>query len=879
MKRRGYTRVLCLMLGVWMLLPALTFAQLSTSRIFTNGMVLQRDANIPVWGSCDPFDTISVTVNASSATTLADQEGNWLVTLDPMSAGGPYQMIITSGEQTFTRSDVYIGDVYMASGQSNMEMALSSADGGAAEAAAANYPSIRQFKVPKTVATEPSDVIPTSSSWTPATSSYAGNFSALAYYFARDLQAEIDVPIGIINTAYGGARIEAFMSDGMLGFDETWVTLANGENERQPTLIYNAMIHPFLRVPIKGIIWYQGESNADSREDALAYGELFQRMINAYRQLWDMPGMPFLWVQLPNFSDPADELAPGTWDAWPQLRAGQSRALALPNTGEVITIDVGDVDIHPTNKEPVGARLALLARAEIYAGLFDPSSPRYKTHELLADGKVKIEFDHVAGGLVATGDQGDSLRWFSIADANGNLYPAKAVLDGDSVIVWNDAVAEPAVVRYAWEYNPEGVNLYNDSLLPAAPFMIDVVYPGFSISEFNATDTLLERGSSAILTWKVYGANDITLNGEPVDSIGGMEVWPLDTTEYMLIATSRLNPEDKDTVSIRIDVIDPLPTIFIESRQGDLVEPEVEVTITAGANAPGGGSVTQVEFFVDEVSIGVDAEYPYEVNWLPPDTGDYAITAVVTNDMGVSATSNTIHLTVSYIILIIYEAEEATLVGGSIQNSSQCSGNKYVDLQDAFVLTFNGVLADSAGEYMMHIRYRLNYESPKSQDLYVNEEFIEQIAFTAPNTSSWQTYKINVNLPEGENEVKIVGVWNWMSFDYIALAVPGVPEDTTSDTTALVEHRISGEATHMKITPNPTSGLAILKFTLPEEGDICLDILDMAGKQVAHLSEARISAGENSMSINISDLNEGIYLLKMSQRNVPIAMEQIVIRR
>ncbi|MGD2034526.1 MAG: sialate O-acetylesterase [Bacteroidales bacterium] len=280
MKKHSCTSIVTYLKSIVTLIFFLFFmsnvtAQLQTSPLFTNGMVLQRETGILVWGSADAEDTVSVSLNGELSSSFADTDGNWMVSLPAMTAGGPYEMVISNNKENLTRANVYIGDVYIAAGQSNMEMTLSQADGGSAEAAAADNQTIREFKIPKTVSNEPVEDLPSASVWRPATSSYAGNFSAVGYYFTGDLQAEIGIPIGIINASYGGARIEAFMSEEMLGFDETFVILANGEQERQPTLIYNAMINPMVKkLPFKGFLWYQGESNADTREDALAYGDL-----------------------------------------------------------------------------------------------------------------------------------------------------------------------------------------------------------------------------------------------------------------------------------------------------------------------------------------------------------------------------------------------------------------------------------------------------------------------------------------------------------------------------------------------------------------------------------------------------------------------------
>lgn len=530
-------------------------AQLTVSRIFNDGAVLQRNQPIPVWGTAAANAEVTVTLNGVSTTETADAEGNWEVTLAARGAGGPFFISITSGGQQIDLTDIYFGDVWLASGQSNMEWALSQSDNAAAVIAAANDPTIRHFKVQKGLANEPSDTLPAGSIWTPATSQFVGNFSAVGYYFARDLRPHAGVPIGILNTSYGGSRIEAWMSDEMLGYDETNIVLANGEPERQPTLAYNKMLHPLLRFPIKGFLWYQGESNADNLDDALAYGDLFQTMITAWRELWGQDDLPFLWVQLPNFSNPPGN-QPSTFDAWPRLREGQSAALALPNTGEAVTIDVGDVDIHPTNKEPVGHRLSLVARKVVYGEDLVASGPRYRANLLGDDGRVAIDFSDFGSGLVAEGTTNGVVNGFAIQASGGPLVWANAMIEGNQVMVWSDDVPEPFSVRYAWEYNPADANLYNAEGLPTAPFLA-IVNPGFKIATLEAARTVIEQGQSTELSWLVFGAATITLNGAPVDSAGTMTVMPEATTTYTLEATNRDDLNDIATAAVTIEVLDP----------------------------------------------------------------------------------------------------------------------------------------------------------------------------------------------------------------------------------------------------------------------------------------------------------------------------------
>ncbi len=517
-------------------------------------MVLQRPQPIPVWGTAAADATISVTLNGTNKTTQADGTGKWNLELPGMMAGGLYTMTIESGSNMTTLSNVYIGDVWLASGQSNMEFTVNQGDSESSVIAAANDLMIRQFKIPKGLSDVVSDVLPGGSAWTPDMSSYVGNFSAVAYFFARDLRKHLDVPIGIINSSYGGSRIETWMSDQMLGYDEQDTTLANGEAEPQPTVAYNKMIHPILQVPIKGVIWYQAESNGDSMEDALGYGKLFKTMINGWRDLWGEGDFPFIWVQLPNYGQVYEQ--PQSWDAWPQLRAQQSSALTLPNTGEAITIDVGGTSIHPTHKQPVGYQLSLIARHLVYGENIVYSGPRYKNNLLQIDGSVIVNFDHLGSGLMAKDSTSGGLKGFAMAGADGNLVWANAKIDGDHVVVWNDQIPEPKLIRYAWEYNPAGVNLYNQEGLPAEPFKADV-NPGFKITTFEATSPTIEQGQSTDLKWQVFGASSVTLDGTPVDSAGTKTISPATTTTYNLIAINREDANDKDTAKVTVEVLDP----------------------------------------------------------------------------------------------------------------------------------------------------------------------------------------------------------------------------------------------------------------------------------------------------------------------------------
>ena len=442
--------------------------QLQLPSIFTTGAVFQRDVAIPVWGTALSGDSVTVTFNGIIETTQVEADGNWRVEFQAMDAGGPYTMVVVSGAETITLTDMYIGDVWFASGQSNMEWTISQLPIASDVIATANDTLIRQFRVSNSLNSEPTSTVPTNSSWTSATSSFVGNFSAIGYFFAEHLRSNVDVPIGIINATYGGSRIETWMSEDMLGYDEQDVILGDGADHRQPTMAYNAMIHPLLSVPVKGFLWYQGESNNTTLEDVTAYSSQFQTLIQGWRTLWGQGDLPFIWVQLPNFGSVPGP-TPSETHLWPLFRASQDSALVLPNTGQAITIDVGSsTDLHPPDKEPVGYRLSLIARKVAYGEDIIYSGPIPTSNILGEDGRVTISYDHTGTGLAAgpNGVPGS----FTIKGDDGTYVRAEASIEGENIVVWHSEVPNPVLIRYAWENNPIDPNLFNIEGLPAAPF-------------------------------------------------------------------------------------------------------------------------------------------------------------------------------------------------------------------------------------------------------------------------------------------------------------------------------------------------------------------------------------------------------------------------
>lgn len=455
--------------------------------LFNDHMVLQRDITLPVWGTASPNEKVTITLGKRKVSTTADAAGNWRVRLNPLPAGGPYEMTI-AGNNTITIKDVLIGEVWICSGQSNMARKVNKAANSKQEAAAANYPRIRLFSVPREIANEPTKTL--GGSWQVCSPQTAAKFSAVGYYFGLDLHKVLDVPIGLIASAVGGTPAESWTAQAALEADpdfkpifELWERLlTQGEapkkpgakkprrtaaelrkSAQRPCVLYNGMIHPLMPYAIRGVIWYQGEANAPR---AYLYHKLLSTMIRSWRTEWGQGDFPFLIVQLANYQIRQKE--PYVSD-WAELREAQLMTLSVPKTGMAVAIDIGDPkDIHPRNKQEVGRRLALAARAIVYGHKIPYSGPIYDSMKIEGD-KIRIRFKHVDGGLQA---KGGALKSFGIAGRDRKFVDAEAVIDGDTAVVSSSMVAQPVAVRYGWADAPE-CNLYNGAGLPASPFRTD----------------------------------------------------------------------------------------------------------------------------------------------------------------------------------------------------------------------------------------------------------------------------------------------------------------------------------------------------------------------------------------------------------------------
>ena len=517
--------------GVLVLFAALcspATADVTLPSIIGDNMVLQRDMPLPVWGSADPGEKVTVKLCGKTASATADDKGKWRVKLGEMSAGGPFDMTV-AGKNTITVKNILVGEVWVCSGQSNMAMSVAGSSTAKEAIAGANFPKYRLLKAAMVPAPEPADDV--EGQWVEATSKSVPGFSAAGYFFGRELHKALGVPVGMVQSAWGGTPARAWTSleaieanpelkDLALGYhraferhpdlkekwQEYWQTSAKASNayrkERakwlaevkkakaegrkapprpkypkgiaisrgMTSVLYNGMIAPLVPYAIRGAIWYQGEADAGR---AYQYRTLFPAMITCWRKAWGQGDFPFIFVQLPNFRQPVTE--PGESN-WAELREAQSMTLSLPNAGMAITIDIGEADnIHPKNKEDVGKRLAQNALGTVYGKKVAASGPLYESMSVKG-GKVCIKFRHTDGGLVA---KGGPLKYFSIAGEDKKFVWADAEIDGDTVVVSSGQVAEPVAVRYAWADNPDGCNLYNKAGLPASPFRTDD-WPGIT---------------------------------------------------------------------------------------------------------------------------------------------------------------------------------------------------------------------------------------------------------------------------------------------------------------------------------------------------------------------------------------------------------------
>lgn len=506
---------------------SITWAEVRPNALFSDNAVLQQNVIVPVWGTAKDGENVTVTFDGETKTTVA-KDGKWMLHLGKHKAGGPFSMII-AGENTIAIHNVLVGEVWVCSGQSNMAFKFPGSTTAKEETPAANYPKLRMFNVDPKFTFNSQAVA--SGKWIECSPSTVKEFSAVGYFFGRDIHQAAGVPVGMVNSSVGGTGAQLWTSltglekepslhgyveevsaarakhgpgteiqytKDVAGYEaklKAWnettgkefgqeIAAWNKECQRnraagtplpsrpepavpkprppvdpvgkKPTVLFNGMIAPLIPYAIKGVIWYQGESNCAK---ALEYRTLFPRLIADWREKWGKGDFPFLFVQIAPYKDDVPELREAQFLTWKNT----------PNTAMVVTTDVGDADnIHPKQKEPVGQRLALAARALAYGGEIEYSGPQYDA-VTFEGSKAILTFKHVGTGLVA---KDGLLKGFLIAGAEKKFVEARAEIQADTVIVTSDQIASPVAVRYDFVNIPNG-NLWNKEGLPASPFRTD----------------------------------------------------------------------------------------------------------------------------------------------------------------------------------------------------------------------------------------------------------------------------------------------------------------------------------------------------------------------------------------------------------------------
>ncbi|WP_348267897.1 sialate O-acetylesterase [Edaphobacter paludis] len=492
--------------GVLFLLPFATSAaaEIRLPHLFSDHTVLQREAPIHIWGWSQPEEKVTVRFHAQTRSAEANAEGEWSLWLMPEQAGGPYTLTAqgSSGgvDSAVTFSDILVGDVWVASGQSNMEFPLKGFGGntvlknGAQEIAQATVPQVRLLRIEHKSSDIPVEDV--DGTWTLCTPETAANFSAVAYFFGREISQKEHVPIGLIDATWGGTPVASWISLDGIGADASlmplFATRARFADEQSsvprveaaekredaaalgahhalpkhpwhpdetswvPAALFNGMISPMTPYSIKGVIWYQGESDSAPATGPI-YAKSFSTMIGDWRSHWHEGNFPFLFVQISSYNSPGE--------LWGIVRDQQRRTLAVSNTAMAVSLDVGTPDnVHPPDKQTVGARLAVAARGLVYGEAVDYSGPLFR--QATRDGSgIRVWFDHAAG----LRSKGGPLTGFEIAGADKQFVPAAAVIQGSSVEVTSSAVKNPEYVRYGWE-NVTAANLYNRAELPASTF-------------------------------------------------------------------------------------------------------------------------------------------------------------------------------------------------------------------------------------------------------------------------------------------------------------------------------------------------------------------------------------------------------------------------
>jgi sialate O-acetylesterase len=474
-------------------------AAVTLPRVLGSDMVLQRGLPVPVWGWAEAGEKVTVSFAGQSKTVKAGDDGKWMVKLAPLEASAEAASLTIQGGNRITLENILVGEVWICSGQSNMEWRLIQGMKGREEVEASGHPLIRLFDVPGHT-TSPLPREKGAGSWRVCAPKSASGFSAVGYFFGRRLLKELGVPIGLIGSNWGGTRIEPWVP--LEGFESVAELsgLAHQVEQYQsstrvggssPSAIYNSMVHPLTPFAMRGGIWYQGESNGN---EGVSYYHKKHALVKGWRKVFQNPDLAFYWVQLANYQRESREPAGG--EGWAKIRAAQTRALDIPGTGMAVITDIGAAnDIHPRNKQDVGWRLAQWALNQTYGrNKLVPSGPLYESLEVEGD-SIRLSFRHVGKGLMAGRKSGleptreleeGKLEHFAIAGADRKWFWAEAAIDGDTVVVRSKDVPKPLAVRYAYTMNPARANLYNRDGLPAGPFRTDSWAPPLEDLEWTA---------------------------------------------------------------------------------------------------------------------------------------------------------------------------------------------------------------------------------------------------------------------------------------------------------------------------------------------------------------------------------------------------------
>ena len=475
-------------------------ADVKLPNVLNSNMVLQRDMPVPIWGWADKGEKVTVSFAGQKKSATVGKNGEWMVKLDKLKASAKPATLTVKGNNEIKLENILVGEVWICSGQSNMEWRVSQCANPKEEIAKSNHPHIRLFNVPGHT-THPLPQRKGNGEWQECSSKSSAGFSATGYYFGRRLHQTLGVPVGLIGSNWGGTRIEPWTTlDGFKSVPElselakkveayTKDTKVGGGT---PSAIYNSMVHPLTPFAMRGAIWYQGESNGG---EGITYYQKKHALVKGWRKAFQNPNLGFYWVQLCNFRKPnvmevkdpkKEDSRPGGGDGWAKIREAQTQALDLSHTGMAVIIDLADAhnpnDIHPKNKQDVGGRLAQWALHQSY-GIKDlvPSGPLYESHQIKG-GEVHLSFKNVGRGLMIGSKDGlnptqdvknGKLKHFSIAGEDKKWHWAEARIEGDKVILSSKDVKKPVAARYAFTMNPADANLYNIDGLPAGPFRTD----------------------------------------------------------------------------------------------------------------------------------------------------------------------------------------------------------------------------------------------------------------------------------------------------------------------------------------------------------------------------------------------------------------------